>query len=215
MKPSQPTTRPPWNKGRAQGQRRAFTLKQIWVLEAHLLASEKWHDLALLAFGLDSLLRSSDLLKLRVKDVTYPNGQVRTLIPTQQQKTKRAVYPALTRAAQDYLTHWITVSQKRPEDYLFTRSKHPHASAICRSTYADVVKGWARFLHLSPEEFSTHSMRRSKAVHMYQAGEDVALISKLLGHKSIAVTIEYLGINQAQAEAATLRHPMMKGLPNG
>lgn len=39
------------------------------------------------------------------------------------------------------------------------------------------------------------------------------MISRLLGHKSIAVTIEYLGINQKKAEAASLRHPMVKGNP--
>jgi site-specific recombinase XerD len=46
---------------------------------------------------------------------------------------------------------------------------------------------------------------------MYWAGEDIALISRLLGHKSIAATIEYLGITQAKAETAALRHPMMRG----
>ena len=206
-------SRSPWNKGRAQGQRRAFTQAQIHALEAHLLARQSWHDLALLAFGLDSLFRSCDLLPLTVRDATYPNGQIRTLIPIQQQKTKRAVSPALTPATQHYVRHWIRVSGKAPHHALFTRNKSLADPPICRSTYAEVVKGWATALGLPSEEFSTHSIRRTKASHMHQAGEDLALISRLLGHKSLAVTIEYLGLNQTQAEAASLRHPMMQGLP--
>jgi len=63
----------------------------------------------------------------------------------------------------------------------------------------------------NPQDYSSHSVRRSKPAHMYWAGEDIALVSRLLGHKSIASTIEYLGITQVKAEAAALRHPMMRG----
>ena len=202
-----------WNSGLAIGQKSAFTLAGTLQTEADLLSQENWHDLALQALGLDSMLRAGDLLQLQVRYVQYPDGQMRSKVATKQQKTQRSVFPALTEATQNYLWCWIEVSQKSPNDFLFTRKKKgENLRPITRSHYADLVKGWAENLGHYPSDYSTHSIRRSKPVHMYEAGEDIALISKLLGHKSIAVTVEYLGITQSKADAASLRYPMIKGI---
>jgi integrase len=202
----------PWNKGKVLGQKRAFAPEEIRRIEAYLLAQEHWHDLALLGFGLDTMFRASDLLSTQVWHVQYQNGPIRNLIPRRQRKTKHVVNPVLTTQTQHYLQRWIKVSGKQKNDYLFTRRKPVSARHISRSYYADIVKSWAEFLGHDPSEYSTHSIRRSKPAHMYWAGEDIALISRLLGHKSIASTIEYLGITQAKAQSAALRHSMLSGI---
>ena len=121
------------------------------------------------------------------------------------------VNPVLTVQTRRYLSRWLGVSGKQPEDFVFTRHKTSNAHPISRSHYAVIVKAWAKQLGHEPGDYSSHSVRRSKPAHLYAAGEDIALISKLLGHKSLASTIEYLGITQAKAEAVALRHPMMRG----
>ena len=214
MKKTQIVTGTPWNKGLVVGQKRALSLEEIAQIEASLIALEHWHDLALLSFGLDTMFRASDLLSTRVWQVQYPNGPVRTLIARRQQKTRHIVNPVLTAQTRAYLKRWLDVSGKQAADFVFTRNKAADAHHIRRSHYADIVKDWAVCLGHEPAEFSSHSIRRSKPAHMYWAGEDIALISRLLGHKSIAATIEYLGITQAKAETAALNHPMMRGLPN-
>jgi integrase len=212
MNSHQSAPKPPWNKGRVAGQKRAFTLDEIAVIERHLQAQENWHDLALLSFGLDTMFRASDLLATQVWQVKYPGGPIRTLIARRQKKTKHVVNPVLTKQTQYYLARWINKSGKAANHFLFTRTKGQAEAAISRSHYSDIIKVWAEMLGLEPAEFSSHSIRRSKPAHMYWAGEDIALISRLLGHKSIASTIEYLGITQAKAETAALRHPMMQGV---
>jgi len=202
-----------WNAGVVVGQKRAFILDEIAWIEARLLAAENWHDLALLSFGLDTMFRASDLLATQVWQVRFPNGPVRTLIARRQKKTKHIVNPVLTPNTRHYVERWIAVSRKDTQDFLFTRGKASHAQPITRPYYAELIKTWATWLGHEPSEFSSHSIRRSKPAHMYWAGEDIALISRLLGHKSIAATIEYLGITQAKAETAALRHPMMSGPP--
>lgn len=176
-----------------------------------LLQSENWHDLALLSFGLDTMFRASDLLATTVGQVTFPNGSVRTLIAHRQRKTRHIVNPVLTPPTRSYLQRWLAESGKGQKDFVFSRSKGQQADPITRGHYADLIKSWADWLGHEPSEFSSHSIRRSKPAHMYWAGEDIALISRLLGHKSIAATIEYLGITQAKAEMAALRHSMMTG----
>lgn len=203
--------RPAWNKGKVIGQKRAFTLDELVKIEAHLNAQCNWHDLALLSFGLDTMFRASDLLSTKVWQVRYQNGPIRTLIARKQKKTKHVVNPVLTKQTQTYLRKWIDVSGKLDNDYIFTRSKASNALHISRGYYADIVKAWAKELGHDTSEFSSHSIRRTKPAHMYWAGEDIALVSRLLGHKSIASTIEYLGITQAKAETAALRHSMLSG----
>jgi integrase len=193
------------------GQKRAFTLEDLAQIEAWLLRDQNWHDLALLSFGLDTMFRASDLLSPKVWQIKYVHGPVRTVIARRQRKTRHIVNPVLTPPTRRYLTQWLAVSGKSPHDYVFTRSKPNAASPISRVHYADIIKAWAEWLRHNPAEFSSHSIRRSKPAHMYWAGEDIAMISRLLGHQSIANTIEYLGITQHKAESAALRHPMMTG----
>jgi len=59
---------------------------------------------------------------------------------------------------------------------------------------------------LSPEFYSAHSLRRTKATFLYERGVTVEIIGRLLGHKSPASTIRYLGIDEAQAQNAALMH---------
>ncbi len=200
-----------WNRGPVVGQKRAFSPDDLALIERRLLAGENWHDLALLSFGLDTMFRASDLLATRVRQVTYPNGTVRTVIARRQQKTQAIVNPVLTLPTRAYLQRWLAVSGRDPEDFVFTRKKPTRSSPITRAHYADLIKTWAAWLGHEPAEFSSHSIRRSKPAHMYWAGENIALISRLLGHKSIANTIEYLGITQHKAEVAALQHTMMRG----
>ncbi len=202
-----------WNSDLVVGQKEPFKIRNAKLIEAFLLGEENWHDLALLTVGLDSLLRGGDLLALTVSRVTYPSGRIRSTIPIKQKKTKNPVHPAITEETKQYLAYWIMISGKSPDNFLFTRTKSKDASPITRAYYAKIIKKWAEMLGLEPSEYSTHSMRRSKAVQMHEGGEDIAIISKLLGHKSIAVTVEYLGITQKKAEAASLRHQMIKGNP--
>lgn len=200
-----------WNKDLAVGQKRAFSLAECMMLEEILLSEENWHDLALFSFGLDTMFRASDLLASLAEQVTYPNMQVRRLIPRKQIKTKQTVFPVLTIQSQFYLQKWLAVSGKERPHYLFTRNKAIDAEPISRAHFAEIIKGWAVKLGLNPQAYSTHSIRRSKASHMYWNGVDIALISKLLGHKSIASTLDYLSITQQRAEKAALEHPMLRG----
>ncbi|MEY7684147.1 tyrosine-type recombinase/integrase [Enterobacter cloacae] len=47
---------------------------------------------------------------------------------------------------------------------------------------------------------STHSMRKSKPTIGYDNGEDIAVISKALGHKSLSSTLHYIGATQRKVD---------------
>ena len=50
--------------------------------------------------------------------------------------------------------------------------------------------------HFKEEDYSPHSFRHSKAVHMLEAGVPLIYIRNFLGHESIQTTEIYLRIHQ-------------------
>ena len=188
-----------WNKDRSQGIKVHFTAAEIRQLSIWLIKQEQWHDYALLSLALDSMLRSVDLLNLQVRDVCYSNGQVRSKISAKQRKTARPVHPELTGVTRKAVAHWISVSGKPRSAYLFTRTKkYRDAKPITRKHLSSLVKLWARWLGHPPDDYASHSLRRTKGLLMYRAGERVADIAKAYGHASEASTLAYLGIDQVR-----------------
>ena len=61
----------PWNKGKLTGQKPPLKLKEIWAIRIRLQISRQIRDLALFNLAIDSKLRSCDLVKIRVRDVTH------------------------------------------------------------------------------------------------------------------------------------------------
>ena len=188
-----------WNKGRLVGPKSHFTQAQIFRLIAELELNERWHDLCLLQVAIDSMLRCSDLLALKVSDLTSVEPRVR------QRKTGNVVSLELTPRTRHAVSRWVEQSCKQPDDFLFTRTKAIHGPAIEATTYRDVIKSWAAFLGLEIERYSTHSLRRTKPYFLYQCGVDIARISELLGHRDIRSTYRYLGISNREARAEASR----------
>ncbi len=203
-----------WNKDRSQGVKQHFTLAETRQISHWLLAQENWHDIALFSLALDSMLRSVDLLKLRVRDVCYADGRVRMTISVKQKKTGRPVRPELTDATREALVHWIAFSGKRSDEFLFTRTKKGRdAKPITRKHLSSLVKQWAEWLGHPPDDYASHSLRRTKGVILYEAGEKVADISKAYGHASEASTLAYLGIDQRRVGAMCRKYQLTVDFP--
>jgi len=62
--------RQPWNKGKLIGQRPPLKLREVWAIRIRLQLSKDKKELALFNTAIDSKLRSCDLIKLRVSDVS-------------------------------------------------------------------------------------------------------------------------------------------------
>ncbi len=61
----------PWNKGKLVGQKPPLKLKEIWAIRIRLQLSARIRDLALFNLAIDSKLRSCDLVKIRVRDISH------------------------------------------------------------------------------------------------------------------------------------------------
>ena len=190
----------PWNKDKAVGQMAPFSPEQAGVIRSLLTAEKKIRDLALFNTALDTMLRASDLLPLRVIDITDHNGDVVHEFTIKQKKAGRGHLVALSPNTRDSIADWMIASGKGPEDYLWTSiGNRKTGRQLTREQYANLVKKWSSLARLDPKRHSTHSMRRSKSAAIYDATQNLAACQHLLGHKSIGSTAHYLGVDQRKA----------------
>jgi integrase len=184
--------RVPWNKGRLTGQKRPFTLRQIWEIRIRLQIAGRIRDLALFNLGIDSKLRGCDLMRLRVGDVAH-GGQVLSRTKVVQQKTGRPVSFELTAETRDAVQAWIRVAQLSAGEFLFFSQSHRDRHLTTRQ-YARIVDGWVRMIGADPSEYGTHSLRRSKATLIYRQTKNLRAVQLLLGHTKLESTLRYLGV---------------------
>jgi integrase len=194
-------TKTPWNKGKSVGQKKPFTPRQVEMLKEFLANAGKTKELALFSFGIDSMLRSSDLLKIKVEDILDFKGQVKTQISLKQQKTKQSHAVRISKTTAEAVDKWIKLSKKYEDDWLFTAELHgkQNRTPMSHHTYKNFVKSWCKILHLDPRDYSTHSIRRTRAAMVFRATSNIELVRQLLGQKSVTSTSAYLNLSQQQA----------------
>lgn len=182
----------PWNKSRIIGQKRPLQISHIWGIRIRLELEGKVRDLALFNMALDSKLRASDLVKLKVSDVAYGHAVSGRAIVLQQ-KTGSPVQFELTKGTREAVAAWIKVAHLRSTDYLF-QSRVGSYRHLSTRKYNRIFYGWIEKLGLDASLYSTHSMRRTKPYLIYKKTKNLRVIQLLLGHKKLESTVRYLSI---------------------
>ena len=198
-------TRKRKTKPKARGQMQPFKPDALALIRAKLKAHNDRRQLALLAAGVDTCLRSGDLLRLTVADLTDHLGAVRERFTVAQDKIGRPVAVTLTSTTRETLAAFIAASGKFPDDYLFTPAGLPHGRHITTAMFRRIVKSWCGIANLDPRHYSGHSLRRTKPAHVYAHTRNVAAVSKMLGHTNLANTLGYLAITDNEVADLALR----------
>lgn len=111
-----------------------------------------------------------------------------------QQKTGRPVQFELTSDVRTSLLAWLERRGGTVDDHAFT-SRVDHAHHMSTRQYARLVDEWVRAISLRPSDYSTHSLRRTKASMIYKATGNLRAVQNLLGHTRIENTVRYLGVD--------------------
>jgi integrase len=209
-------TKAPWNKDKAVGQKKPLTFRQVETLREIIEGKGDTQELALLNTALDGLLRSSDLLKLKVSDVMDWKGKIKKEVDLKQKKTKKSHKIYLYEKARKSLDKWIKESGKEEDDWLFSApsnaryAKHEvrryNNTQMSYNYYVGLVKKWAFYLHIDPLSVGTHTMRRTKARMMFLDKISIVVIKNLLGQDSIESTITYCGVTQQEAKDVSKKY---------
>lgn len=177
----------------------------------YLLNGHRYRDYMLFIVGINFGLRVGDLRLLRFQDIiaVTPSGEMvfKPRFAVYEQKTrntrikKKNRYITINTAVQDavtlYLEHTDDVSLS---DYLFrnaSRNRKSDNEPISRKSVDRLLKGISDDLGLDMK-MSTHSLRKTFAYHqMAMSNNDprkLLLLSKMFGHSSVAITMDYIGV---------------------
>ena len=187
--------RPAWNAGRKLGAKRPLKPQQVWAIRFWLDGQRRLRDRALFDLAIDSKLRGCDLVKLRIGDLVR-GGHIRTRATVVQQKTGRPVQFELLEPARTSVLAWLERRGGTIDNYAFP-SRINHSEHLSTRQYARLVDEWVTGLHR--EDYSTHSLRRTKTSIIYKATGNLRAIQILLGHTKIESTVRYLGVDVEDA----------------
>jgi integrase len=134
--------------------------------------------------GMNTALRSSDILEMKVSNIDFKNKVIRI----KEKKTKKENIIPFNRPQ---ILERINQKQK----FVLWNDKYKtNVSLMTINRRLKTIFG-------SVFHISSHSIRKSVANEVYlNSGKDIYSVMKFLNHSSILVTQKYLGIDQEQRE---------------
>ena len=160
-------------------------------------------DYALLVLAVQTGLRVSELISLRVEDIVFGTGaHVRC-----HGKGRKERCTPLTRQTIAVIRAWLAENRATATDVVFPSSR---GTPLSRDAVERLVSKYARSAarrcpSLARKRVTPHVLRHSTAVGLLEAGVDRAVIALWLGHESVETTQIYLDADLAMKERALAR----------
>lgn len=169
------------------------------VKDYFLKVEKNKRNYLLFMIGISSALRISDILSLKVKDLTDDGRRAKESIVLQEQKTKKtkrfAISSNLRRAIESFLAEYKPSLQ----DYVFI-SRQGNQQPISRYRALQILARALEACGLGHLPFGTHGMRKTFAFHLWKQGTDITYIMRLLNHSSPRETLTYITVEQDELD---------------
>lgn len=191
------------------------SIEDIERISNYLISKGRYRDNMIFIVGINFGLRISDLRMLRFSSIINEDLTFKTTFPVFEIKTRNTrkrnqnryitINTAVTEAVTLYLEHTYGVTLS---DYMF-RSESNNGSLknepMHRNSFDNILKGIGDDLNLDIH-MSTHTLRKTFCYHqMMMCNNDprkLMLLSKMLGHSSLTITLDYIGITEDEIRDA-------------
>lgn len=157
-------------------------------------------DQALLGLAVQTGLRASELIGLRIADVCLGTGAHVSCVG----KGRKERITPLTETTVALLRPWLTERAGPAEQPLFVTCNRRALSrdALERRLAKHVAKATQQCPSLQDKRVSLHVLRHTSAMRLLQAGVDTSVIALWLGHEQVETTQIYLHADLALKERA-------------
>jgi integrase len=179
-------------------------LKDIRLIKKIL--ADRPRDLALFVLGINTNLRASDLLRIRVGDVRHLKpGEYFTL---REKKTAKLRSITINKAVFEAIAGLLaSLPVVNDSDYLFQSRKKKSASGgmLTVSYLNSLVKSWCKEINLRGN-YGAHTLRKTFGyVHRTVFGTDIPTLMEMFNHSTQRQTLTYLGIQPREINDAYLK----------
>lgn len=158
--------------------------EQIQAIKDYLRKHNE-RNYILFVTGVNTGLRISDILKLKVGDLRSSHISMREMKTGKQKRIQ--VTAALRKELRWY------IENKDDSEYLI-KSRQGKNKPIGRSMAYKILRSVAAEFGL--EDIGTHTLRKTFGYHMYMQTKNIALLMEIFNHSSEKVTLRYIGVNQ-------------------
>ncbi len=167
--------------------------KRISAIKGNLKKRDP-RDFLLFTLGINTGLRISDILRLKVEDVKEHTGEIREILDLKEKKTKRQRFIYINDEVKNALEYFFDKTRLYDRDrYLFVSEVTKENKPISRVRAWQLIQSWCQEVGIKGR-VGTHTLRKTAGYHMRMSGVALELIQEVLGHKSILMTKRYLGI---------------------
>lgn len=182
--------------------------KRIAQIKNQLRGEGRYRDLLLFVVGINSALRISDLLQLRIRHFMDEHKHIRRRFAIKEEKRGKrqevVINDSIREALDEYLSAYPGITDG-PDNYVFFNSKaNSFREPIKRGQAWNFITSICQNVGLRGD-YGTHSLRKTWGYHARMNGVDLALIMYKLNHASLAYTKRYLGITDDELEAVVKR----------
>jgi integrase len=159
------------------------------------LLADKPRDLTLFTVGINTNLRASDLLQIKV-------GMVRNLKPMdeielKEKKTGKLRRISLNKSCTDAIQALLKSRHYKDDEPLFSGQRGP----LTVPSINALVKGWCKTVNLQGN-YGSHTLRKTFGFHQRVTfGRGVAELMVVFNHSSERQTLAYLGIQPSEIKS--------------
>src|SRR6202022_807034 len=121
----------PWNKGKLTGAKPPLRPKHVWAIRTKLQVEARTRDLAMFNLAIDSKLRGTDLVALKVEDIA-PNGYAVDRATVRQKKTGQPVRFEVTEQTRQSVDDYIRAANRKHGQFLFAAQRRPEQGLSTR-----------------------------------------------------------------------------------
>ncbi|QUH25541.1 tyrosine-type recombinase/integrase [Serpentinicella alkaliphila] len=171
-------------------------IKDKKKIEAFLiyLKGKAERDFLLAKFQLNTGLRISDVVEVRVADIFTDTLNFKDYFILRERKTAKEKKIKLNQEIKKALKAYVKNEKLSSGDYLFQSRKGENNYISVTQAYR-ILKEAANALGI--ENFGTHSLRKSWGFWTYKASRyNIGLIMDVFNHSSQKITLRYIGIDQ-------------------
>lgn len=159
-----------------------------------VLASQSQRNLLLFVLGINTGIRISDLLTLKVRDVWDGQDIKEFLHLKDKNKEEMKAYYLNTNVKQELRKYLNSIDFKK-DDYLFKSKKDDEP--ITRQQAYRIINHAAKEVGIEGK-IGTHTLRKTFGYHAYRKGIAISLLMEIYNHHSPSETLKYIGIEKGE-----------------
>ena len=180
-----------------------------------ILKSQSTRNELLFILGINVGLRISDILKLKVRDLTKSNTKApKDYVIITEIKTRKIKKFYIGDIVKKVIENYMKENNNPEFDTYIFLSKKGVNRPITRQQAYRIINNAAELLgiverndkgNLIHGEIGTHTLRKTFGYHSFQNGTSLELLMDLFNHSSKTQTLRYIGITEDQKKEVYLK----------